>query len=160
MVQKGYHFLFKDSRIKDGIEALLIGDLDTAERTLEAVQSADSNNLVVNYYLAACYTKKGDHKRAGPYYSTVLKIGALKINTGKHFVQHFISKAERALRRRPQATKSIPSGITCDEPSRDQIEDEDEVPSIETPRFRSEDSIISERSSMSELITENQCLLF
>jgi len=157
MVQKGYHFIFKDPRIKEGIEALLIGDLDEAEKILGAVQAVDPNNLVVNYYLASCYTKKNEHEQAAKLYRAVLRVGSLKINSGKHFVQHFISKAERALRKRRVAENFVVSAIVSEEPSKVQSE-EGEAESIETPRFRSEVSVSDQ--SMSELITENQCLLF
>jgi Tfp pilus assembly protein PilF len=159
MVAKGYHFIFKNPRIKEGIEALLIGDLQEAEMVLSAVQAVDPMNLVVNYYLATVFTKQGNHDQARPLYKSVMKLGRLKINFEKHFIQHFVSKAERALRRYPPTPLIVPTPTPSELPSKTPSE-ADELESFETPRFRSEDSVISERSSVNELITENQCLLF
>jgi tetratricopeptide (TPR) repeat protein len=73
MVKKGYHLLFKSPKTKSGIELLFKKDYTKSISILSEVLESDSNNPVVNYYIALALVKSSQINESTQYYRKTIE---------------------------------------------------------------------------------------
>lgn len=99
MVSKGYHLLFKHPKIKEGVESLLKHEYENASNLLSEVLSTDSDNPAVNYYKGYSLFKQGLLSKAQKYFEKTIESSNKPVHANKHFVKHFLQKAEKLLKK-------------------------------------------------------------